>query len=119
MRDIDALESLLDGIASKGLAEPERDTDSFIDISDIDEPQPAAPVIGMGLRRPPVAISPAPTPAVDNEASVEATAREMALEAWDLVDARTFQTCEGEFEQFWTYRKRHFIDQARQELAAS
>jgi hypothetical protein len=116
MRDIDALESLLDGIASKGLAEPERDTDAFIDISDIDEPQPAAPVIGMGLRRPPVAVSPVPAPAADNEARVEARAREMALEDWDVTDARTFETCQGDFDQFWTYRKRHFLAQARQEL---
>ena len=99
---------------------------TFLDLSDpaVDPEDHAGldqmrPVIGIGLRRPPVAISPAPAPAADDEARVEAKAREMALEEWDITDARTFQTCEGEFEQFWTYRKRHFIDQARQELAAS
>lgn len=48
----------------------------------------------------------------------EARAREMALEAWDGADARTFQTCDGEFEQFWTYRKRHFLELAAQELTS-
>ena len=113
--------------------------EAFLDITDLDEPgkidgmaaleslldtlpaetQRQAPVIGMGLRRPPVAISLAPAPAADDESQVEVRAREMAAEAWDCADARTFQTCEGEFEQFWMCRKRHFIDQARQELAVS
>ena len=61
----------------------------------------------------------APAPTLEDEASVEARAREMALEAWDGADARTFQTCDGEFEQFWTYRKRHFLELAGQERAAS
>ena len=60
-----------------------------------------------------------PAPTLEDEASVEAKARKMAAEAWEVADAKTFQTCEGEFEQFWMCRKRHFMDQARQKLAAS
>jgi hypothetical protein len=90
--------------------------EAFLDITDLDEP---GEIDGMGLRRPPVAISLAPAPAADDESQVEVRAREMAAEAWDCADARTFQTCEGEFEQFWMCRKRHFMDQARQKLAAS
>jgi hypothetical protein len=113
--------------------------EAFLDITDLDEPgeidgmaaleslldalpaetQRQAPVIGMGLRRPPVAISLAPAPAADDESQVEVRAREMAAEAWDCADARTFQTCEGEFEQFWMCRKRHFLELAGQELAGS
>ena len=112
MRDIDALESLLDNMATKEAVVQTEDSEAFIDISDPDESQPAAPTMGLGLRR--SAVSTAATPPDD-----EARAREMALEAWEVADARTFQTCEGEFEQFWMYRKRHFMDQARQKLAAS
>lgn len=94
-------------------------TGVFLDISDLDEPQPTAMTMGKGLRRPPAGISSAPAPAADDAARVDARAREMALEAWDGADARTFQTCEGEFEQFWTYRKRHFLELAGQEFTAS
>ncbi|MGE4443333.1 MAG: hypothetical protein AB7D27_17895 [Desulfomicrobium sp.] len=113
----------MDTMADTGVDSP---LYTFLDLSGPDddhedhaELDQVRPVIGIGLRRPPAAVSPAPTPAVDNEASVEAKAREMALEAWDLADARTFETCQGDFDQFWTYRKRHFLAQARQELAAS
>lgn len=88
-------------------------TDAFLDISDLDE---SVETDGMGLRRN-SAVASAPT--LEDEASVEARAREMALEAWDGADARTFQTCDGEFEQFWTYRKRHFLELAGQELTVS
>lgn len=131
---------LADTLADRGAdSETTGVREAFLDITDLDEPgeidgmaaleslldalpaetQRQAPVIGMGLRRPPVAVSPAPAPAADDEPQVEVRAREMAAEAWDCADARTFQTCEGEFEQFWMCRKRHFMDQARQELAVS
>ena len=145
MRDIDALEILLDGVATsetvvqvedieptvarealhrntfqdnsewtedRQAGDSEGLADAFIDISDLDEPQPTAPIMSLGLRR--SAVSTAATPP-DDEA-LEARAREMALADWDVTDARTFETCEGDFAQFWTYRKRHFLAQARQEL---
>jgi hypothetical protein len=91
---------------------------TFLDLSgpDVDPEGHAEPEQGW----PPHEVVPVvPGPVAGDEARVDARAREMAAEAWDITDARTFQTCEGEFEQFWTYRKKHFMDQARQELAVS
>ncbi|MDY0227348.1 MAG: hypothetical protein RBR38_11045 [Desulfomicrobium apsheronum] len=92
-------------------------TGVFLDISDLDEPQPTAMTMGTGLRRPNVSTSRVSTPA--DEASVDARAREMAAEAWDGADARTFEACEGQFDQFWMCRKRHFLELAAQELTVS
>jgi hypothetical protein len=59
-----------------------------------------------------------PAHAVDDEAKVEARAREIAAATWDGVDARTFEACRGDFDEFWLYRKKHFRELAAQELAS-
>jgi len=87
----------------------------FLDLDDDPEPLEAIrPGRGMGIRHP----SMLATQPMDDEARVEARAREMAVEAWDTADARTFEACEGQFDQFWMCRKRHFMDQAKQELTS-